>query len=106
MESLKKKKKNNRDLKISNDLIYSEKNFWSPSFKAWSRYRVEKPRLPNDIDKQFRWVDSSDNCPRNFSAFIGRHNDEIIKSFQDLIDSYGKNKTFADMSIIHGKNCS
>mmetsp|Transcript_10784 Transcript_10784/g.14841 ORF Transcript_10784/g.14841 Transcript_10784/m.14841 type:complete len:521 (+) Transcript_10784:18-1580(+) len=98
--------KKSKEIVINENLLYSERNIWSPSFKAWTRYRVSKPRLPCDADSGIRWVEDTSNYPRNFASFIGHHNDAMfaqIKGMQDMLETA---KTLPELIIICGPSGS
>ena len=53
-------------------LLYVENHIWSHRFRFWSKYKVLKPRLPNEGDKTTRLADSPILGPSDFNSFIGQ----------------------------------
>lgn len=94
--------KKSREIVVNETLLYSERNIWSPTFKAWARYRVSKPRLPNDADSGMRWVDDTINYPRNFSSFVGKHNEQLFGQLKTSLEIFESTKSLPDVNIISG----
>jgi chromosomal replication initiation ATPase DnaA len=82
--------------------LYAEKNIWSQHHAAWKRFYVRKPRLPVPEDEESRWAEDMKYRPPSFSLFIGRHNDELIKTLRNLQESFDSSKQLPSSIIIHG----
>ena len=81
---------------------YADTEIWSISYRAWKRYEVKKPRLPQPSDDSVRLVDSARNRPATFSQFIGKHNDEAIKSLRRLCELFENTKQIPSVVVVQG----
>lgn len=102
----KKKGKKHIIVNINLKLLYSENNIWSQRYRAWYRYQIRKPRLPNQFYKENRLIDMPDNCPQSFNTFVGKHNTSIFQALQEILEKFEKIKLFPDVLTIYGPSGS
>lgn len=91
---------------INPSLIYAQREIWSPQYLLWTRYAVNKPRLPNDDDINIRWADRPDNAPRTFAQYIGNHNADYFQQLTQQSDTFGTTKNLPDIIVIGGPSGS
>lgn len=104
---LKKKKGKKRIIvNINVRLLYSENNIWSQRYRLWKRYEVHKPRLPNDLYRNTRLIENSENIPKAFSLFVGKHNTGIFTALTEVLEKFEKIKLLPDVLTIHGPSGS
>lgn len=85
---------------------YADTAVWSISFRAWTKYDVKKPRLPTVNDKTLRFVDSARNRPASFSQFVGKQNDEAVKSLRRLCELFENTKQLPAVIVVQGRSGS
>lgn len=91
-----------KKLDAINSQLYAEKEIWSQQFKGWKRYYIKKPRLPTPADSTLRLINLSVNRPQSLSAFVGRHNDEIMRTLKALVSSFEESKVFPPALCVLG----
>lgn len=101
-----KQKKAAASISINPDLIYAEREIWSPQHAIWERFAVRLPRLPTDEDRQARWVDDPANSPRSFQGYVGGHNQDYFNSLNNYIDLLEQAKSLPDTIVITGPSGS
>lgn len=89
-------------IEINPDLIYAEREIWSPQYSLWTRFSVRLPRLPDPEESTTRWVDSPDNSPHSFASYIGSHNQEYFNSLNNYVDLLEQAKFLPDAIVITG----
>lgn len=95
-----------REIIINPALIYAEREIWSCRFALWDRYHVEKPRQPNEQDRNTRWINWSINAPKSFNGYVGNHNAEFFGGMTSHIDHFGLNHNLPEVLIICGPSGS
>ena len=84
---------------------YANKNIFSQRNSLWSKYVVEKPRLPSseELDgSAVRWVDDPINRPSTFSLFVGVHNLDLNRSLRKIIDDFSDSRILPNIVLLHG----
>ncbi len=94
------------DIFINPDLIYAQRELWTPLNVIWNRYRVNKPRLPQEKDENNRWVDLPENSPRALSGFFGNHNQEFFNQLQQQFSNYESTFNLPEVMVITGPSGS
>ena len=84
------------------ELLYVERSIWSPRYKAWSKYYVLKPRLPQPKDQESRWVDNPINAPSSFAGYFGNHNQVYFQRLNHYVESFESSKIFPVVLIAQG----
>ena len=87
---------------VVDDELYAEKNIWSQRYRAWRKFVVRKPRLPNDADRSARWVDNSLNKPITLGTMQGTHNGDIIRALHNIREQFEDIKELPQSLIIYG----
>ena len=91
-----------KEIVINPDLIYAEREIWSPQYAQWKRYRVHMPRLPDENDSNHQWIDLTANTPRTFSIYTGNHNQEYFNHLTNYAEIFDQTKNLPDALVITG----
>ena len=84
---------------------YANKNIFSQRNSLWSKYVVEKPRLPSSEElngSALRWVDDPINRPSTFSLYVGVHNLDLNRSLRKIIDDFSDSRILPNIVLLHG----
>lgn len=90
--------------KISKFPLYCEKNLWSQTFAAWKKYDVKRARLPKVNEE--RLVDMHSNIPHDLTQFIGTHNEDCMKTFTTIRETFEDAKSFPHLLTLVGPSGS
>lgn len=87
---------------VNPELIYAEKEIWSPQFSLWSRFSVRLPRLPIEDEINHRWVDNPENSPHSFGSYVGLQNQDYFAALNNCVDLLDQTKTLSDTLVVTG----
>lgn len=90
------------NISINSELIYAEREIWSPQYSLWTRYTVRQPRLPYDDEGSRRWIDIPENSPHSFASYVGTHNHDYFAALNNYVDLLDQAKTLPDALVITG----
>lgn len=89
-------------ISINPELIYAEREIWSPQYSLWSRYAVRMPRLPEPDEARRRWVEARENSPHSFQSYVGTHNQDYFATLNNYVDLLDQSKFLPETLVITG----